>query len=682
VTSRRSSRKASREPAPPAPGTGPEPAPRPAPAPLRDDGLRALAWALLAAALLIVGTADTRSLGFISDEKQLAFTSVSLAEFGEVGIGRGQPFAVHRPGGDAVAPYGLGAPLLFCVASWLASPFEAAFGVASSQALYALLQTLVILAAALAAGLLARRWGASPHGIAIAVLGTAVASPLWPYAATLYSEPLQALTLVAALALAAAAVREPAGRRALLLAAGAGAAAGCAVVTKSQALLSLPFVLLPLLLDRCEGPRRPRLAAAAAGAAPFLAGWAALELLRFGKLLASYGGQGFTHPVLDGLWRLTVGPNKGLVVFFPLTLLAAAGLWRLARRGDSRGSAAGAAGAALSLLVLVSAWWAWDGTVGWGPRLLVPIVPLLAAAAGSAASGPAATRAGWGLVTAGALLNLLGVLQTDSSVQRYLRWAEPVAVSEARAATLPPGFVSRGADGVPRVAALHEVSSRPVLSPIRVHAWLLGQRLSKSAAEIDAALLSPPWGDPRPRSAEGFLEEPLPDLRSPFRWQTAFSILSVDRGSRDRESYSAWAYAIVDQILRAMDTGRLDRALELSERLYTRVSPAPFPAALHAEALRMANRREGLAAFLGSLPRPFLSSPRLGVVMALDARDRGDEARARAILEAVYRQKPLSGIRKTLDLPVAEWPATFKGVWGEGKGFDVVLLPGEPPPGP
>jgi hypothetical protein len=682
VTGNRRKRRAAGAPsATAAPPKAETASPRP-PAWRNGPGLRALAWSLLAAGLVLVATVDERSLGYVSDERQLTFTSVALAEYGEIGITRGQPFTVHRPEGDAIAPYGLGAPLVFSLASRLAFPFEASFGIASSQFLYALLQCLLVLASALAAGLLVWGWSGSPQGIAIAVLGTAAASPLWPYASTLYSEPLQALTLVGTLALAAAAVRAPDGRRALVLAAAAGAAAGCAVLTKSQALLSLPFVLLPLALDRCDGSRRRRLAAAAAALAPVLALWAGLEVHRFGRLLASYEGQGFTHPLLDGFWRLTVGPNKGLLLYFPLSLLAGVGLWRLGKERGTRGSSLGIAGAAASLLLLVSAWWAWDGTVGWGPRLLVPLVPLLAAAAGAAAVGQTASRVGWGLLAAGTTLNCLGVLQTDSSFQRYLRWAEPVPVSEARAATLPPGFVSRGPDGKPRVAALHEVSVRPGLSPFRVHAWLLGVRMAGTPEQIDESLLAPPWGDPRPRNADAFLRDPIPDLRSPFRWRHAFSVLLAERGARDREYYSAWAYAVVDQILRAMDTGRVDRAVELSERLYTRVAPSAFPAALHAEALRLANRRESLAAFLGSLPRPFLSSPRLGVVLALDARDRGDETRARRILESVFASQPLPAIRLALDRSVADWPGTFKGIWGEGKSYDVVVVPGNDPGGP
>ena len=127
---------------------------RPARAPLSPES-RALLLATLAAALVLAFGVDERTLGRITDEQQLANTSVALAELGELGVARGQTFAIHRPGGDAVAPYGVGAPLVFSLASRAAAPLELRHGLGASQSLYALLQSLVVPAAALAAGLLA-----------------------------------------------------------------------------------------------------------------------------------------------------------------------------------------------------------------------------------------------------------------------------------------------------------------------------------------------------------------------------------------------------------------------------------------------------------------------------------------------------------------------------------------------
>jgi hypothetical protein len=351
---------------------------------------RPLVAPLILAALLLVATVEERLFGVISDEQQMLFTSVSMAEFGEIGIARGMLFAVHRPSGDAVSPYGMGLSLLQSVPASLAWSWERTFGSGSSQTLFVLPQLALILAAAAAAGGLSMLAGASPGGAWIAVLGTAVGSPLWVYGGTNFSEPLQAAALVGAAFAAASAARAGTRRRALGLAALAGAAAGLALLAKSLNAVVVPFALAPLLLDgdfrRSVRERLVLAAWATAGAILPLAAWLVFEVSRFGAPFVSYGGQNFTHPFLDGFWRLIVGPNKGLLLFFPLLALSLFGIGRLLARPGTRGTGLAVGGSLVALLVLASAWWAWDGIVGWGPRLLVPAIPLLAAAAGEAAS--------------------------------------------------------------------------------------------------------------------------------------------------------------------------------------------------------------------------------------------------------------------------------------------------------
>src|SRR5262249_52750977 len=144
------------------------------------------------------------------------------------------------------------------------------------------------------------------------------------------------------------------------------------------------------------------LGAAAAGLVLSLAIWLGFELARFGRPFSSYGkNQRFDNALLDGLWRLTVGPNKGLLLYFPLLLLAVWGVVRMARDRATWGAAAAIGGTSLVIVCLYAKWWAWDGSSGWGPRLIVPTIPLLAAAAGIAATGKLLQRAGWTLLGLG-----------------------------------------------------------------------------------------------------------------------------------------------------------------------------------------------------------------------------------------------------------------------------------------
>ncbi|HQR47614.1 MAG TPA: hypothetical protein PK598_16575, partial [Thermoanaerobaculia bacterium] len=165
-----------------------------APAPPPEAGSRNRFLALVTAAVLLVlsGTAEERTFGTVSDEQQMLYSAVSLATFGEVGIGRGQIFGVPRPGGDAVSPYGMGLSLLEAPFALAARPWEALFGEHASQTLFVLLQVLLVAGAAALAGLLARALGAGRFGEGLAVVGTALGSPLWAYVAGGFSEPLQA----------------------------------------------------------------------------------------------------------------------------------------------------------------------------------------------------------------------------------------------------------------------------------------------------------------------------------------------------------------------------------------------------------------------------------------------------------------------------------------------------------
>ncbi|HQQ78006.1 MAG TPA: hypothetical protein PLB01_11685, partial [Thermoanaerobaculia bacterium] len=168
---------------------------------------RRLAACVAAAFLLLAATAEERTFGTVTDEQQMLYTAISIATTGEIGISRNQRFSVSRPAGDAVSPYGMGLPLLEAPLAALAGPWEARFGVRTSQTLFVLLQVLLVTAAAAGAGLAAGAFGAGAFGQALAVFAAALASPLWAYTATGYSEPLQAVCLVFAFVLASAASR-------------------------------------------------------------------------------------------------------------------------------------------------------------------------------------------------------------------------------------------------------------------------------------------------------------------------------------------------------------------------------------------------------------------------------------------------------------------------------------------
>ncbi|MEO8054915.1 MAG: hypothetical protein ABI768_07170 [Acidobacteriota bacterium] len=620
---------------------------------------RPLAFALGIAALVLALTTDERVFGLVTDGQIMTRTAYSMAALGEIGIAKGHPVDIVRPAGDAVTRYGMGPSFVRLPVAALGGPFENVFGLGASQTLFVFEQILLVLLAALSAGLLARACGADARAVRRAALASALASPLWAYASSDWSEPLQAACVGGAFACAALA-GSPGARRPALLAAGAGAIAGFALLSKSIFIVLPPLVFLVVVLESAKGARMRRALAFVAGAAPLAALWLALEITRFGAPLASYGGERFSHPPLDGLWRLTVGPNKGLFVYFPLALVGVWGFVRLARTRRVLGLAL--AGFSTFVLLSTAAWWSWDGTAGWGPRLLVPLVPLLAAAAALAAPAlPAAAFAA--LFAFGVAVNALGALQPDAVLTWYYATVKPRVLSEAEQRAFPSFALETDAAGAVRLLPVHDVANHAALSPLTVNAWLLARRLA--GGDVLAALRTPPWRTDIPGQEAGLPPEQaipasaLQFLTSPFRWPHLG--MSLSRATAQTDTVLAWIDCLYDQALRAQDMERGDRAVAFAEELYRRV-PGAQTAATLAEAYRIAGRRETLADFVGSLPPAQKATPEFGMVLALATRDTGNEAGARKILGQVLAARPKPEYARLAAAPLAAWPATLRKI--------------------
>ena len=637
---------------------------------------RSLAACVAAAFLLLAATAEERTFGTVTDEQQMLYTAISIATTGEIGISRNQRFSVPRPAGDAVSPYGMGLPLLEAPLAALAGPWEARFGVRTSQTLFVLLQVLLVTAAAAGAGLTAGAFGAGAFGQALAIFAAALASPLWAYTATGFSEPLQAACLVFAFVLASAASRAPS-PRAERLAAGAGFAAGALVLAKGVNVVFAPLALLPLALarERPMGARARTGIAAAAGAAGPLAAWLALEIVRFGRPLASYGDQRFAHPLVDGAWRLLAGANKGLLLYFPLAALALWSLARALRAPAVRAEAVTVLGLLAAFVGVYARWWAWDGTGGWGPRFLVPLVPLLAGAAGAAASSRAGKVAGVALAALGVGVNALGAFQTEASAFAYV-WSTGFArVSPELYAEYPKSFQPPPVEnGVYRLWRYVPAASDAAFSALHVHPFLLATRLADLGdAERRERLMRPPWLNSHPDAVPD-LPPPSPMittrtpleiyLTTPFRWPHLFMSFSRPRGERPGAYNPAFYAGLADQALRNLDIGRPDRAARIAETLFA-LLPSGYTAALRLEGLRLSGQEDAAREFLQELPDRVRRAPVLLLVQALRARDQGQDALASALLADAARGLGTRAVREALGRPPAEWPRNLRELLAE-----------------
>ena len=624
---------------------------------------RPLVAALLLAGAVLALTADERVFGLGTDGRIMLRTAVSMVTLGEIGIARGQAVDVPRPGGDAVSRYGMGASFVLALPASVAGPLERSFGAGASQSLFVLGQILLVLLAAFAAGLLARVLSGDERAAAAAALATALASPLWAYVALDFAEPLQAAVCGSALACALLSGRlgGPA-RLAIGLAALSGLLAGFGLLTKSLLVVLIPLVVSLIAFSGEPSGRRRRTGAALAGILPPAALWLVLETVRFGRPFASYAGERFSHPVLDGLWRLTVGPNKGLLLYFPLALLSVVGAVALFRK--ARVPVLALAAFCGFLLVSAAAWWAWDGTFGWGPRLLAPGIPILAALAASAPVPPLVFRA---LFVLGFAVNGIAVLQPESLTSWTYKVLPRRELSRVEAARFPAFAFERTPDGRSLLFSQYDAANHAALAPIPLAARLLAARLDgRGVAALDAALWTSPEPTLRPVSslAQAVAPAELVHLTAPFRWPHLG--MSLSRRKTQADQSLAYVEALLDQANRAQDMGRPDRAVDFGEQLFA-LLPNPQTAVVLAEGYRLLGRRETLAAFAEEILRKRSVDPEFGVVLALAARDAGDAAAARGILEDVAARGRDAELNALLARPPAEWPGTLREIQRESR---------------
>lgn len=652
-----------KSPAPPRPRTPDRP--RGSRGTARDTNLRLprTSWTALAlVALALLLTVDDRYAGAIADGRQTTWTAVAIVETGEIGQARGRDFTWRRAEGDAVSRYGIGMSLVQVPAAWLAPAVDARLGAGASQPLFLVAPILLVCLAAWAAGWAALLLGAGDAGAVAAITLASLGGPLAAYAGLDLSEPLQAASLVLALAAALGAGEEGigtgcAGRRAVL----AGLAAGAAVLTKSSLVVVAPFALLPLMAPGGSLTVRRRLSFALGGAVVPVAAWLFFELHQFGTLFASYGGEGFTHPFVDGAWRLLVGANRGLVLYFPATMLALFAAH--VAKGDvalRRAAVWGALGVLAALLALAAPWWAWHGVWGWGPRLLVPSVPVLAV--------PAALTVGrWPRWSRGAflavsvLINAPGLLQNAAPVNTFTAGCLWPVADEAAARSLAAYAWRQAPDGSVRVSPDTVLATVPSASPLVTHPWFLAVTATSDAEDVTRRLSSPPWAAARPDIACDPSRTPglVPGLLRRPGWTVWGRGFWPDPAARGFPG--VYVEGLLDQIVRAQQLGRGAQALALAQR-YAALVPGGEADAQILESLRVLGRRADAVAYLSSLSRERRSEPKVNVVLALFERDAGNEPMARGLLGSVVALLPGTPAEQALNAPFASWPRDLMGM--------------------
>ena len=346
--------------------------------------------------LLLVGQAQITVL----DGNSMLAVAQSLVHDASLSV----PENLGVPGHDGVthySKYGLLLPLLSVVPVLIAQPIGALTGRVDLVEAAAAASIMPLVAGALAGALflLGRRIGAPRAAAALVAAGTVLGTYLLPYGRDFFTEPLVALGLVVMVERALAGRERQA---ALALAA--------AVLARPQSAAFAPL-LLGFLALRGAGLR------AIARTIPPLAFAAivtvAYNVYRFRDPL-EFGYRppvdpGFETPLLEGTAGLLFGPEKSLVLFAPVLVLAPlafVALWRRARL-----TAALLLGLFVVTFVLAATWHSWQGGWSWGPRLVIPGVALVLVALGPwIGASPARMRLAAALFALGFVISFSAVL--------------------------------------------------------------------------------------------------------------------------------------------------------------------------------------------------------------------------------------------------------------------------------
>ncbi|MDY7232045.1 hypothetical protein [Hyalangium rubrum] len=322
--------------------------------------------------------------------------------------GAGRPMAQVRPGVDPRIAEGPEAPAHPVGIALLLAPVLYPFKGGSG-----LLEPLAILFAALATvGALLFTWRLlrqltdDAGAVRLALVALFLGSPLWYYARSFFNEPFLLFLLAGAFATA---LRPK-------LAWLTGLFIALAMLMKPQSVLLLAPLALPALRERKWG------SIVMLGLLPFLAGL--LQLWLNARLYGSpalgpypfYKGDFWTGA--RGLW---LHPRRGMLVYAPWLLFAVAGWPALVRRKPWE--SAMLLSGFFCVFILTSIWLYWDGGWCYGPRLLVPVLPLLGVGVIGALESPLLQRFAprWlfmNLVLFAALTNGFAVMRYGHSIDQ------------------------------------------------------------------------------------------------------------------------------------------------------------------------------------------------------------------------------------------------------------------------
>jgi hypothetical protein len=350
----------------------------------------------------------------------------SLVTEGSVGVAYNvKDSELHRGlDGRFYSPFGIGQSVFnipFFVAgralrAWL--PLRLGTPEALDKAVVAMGNTVAAAGVVWVVFLLAWRLSGDLRAAMSTALAVGFGTLLWPYAKLGFNAPLTTWCLSGGVYLAWTGV----GLASTARLAGAGALIAGAFLTRHEAMLAAPVVALWIVTGRPGW--RQRLTGVTWFGLPLvlaLVFWCWYNAIRFGDPLnTGYADDptvGATDSLVGGLYGLLFSPGRSLFVYTPLVVAGLVMFPALARA--DRGLAYLNGGLSLAFLAFYASLSSWEGGRSYGPRYLVPILPLLVLPvvfALRSAQG-VGRRAVTGLVALSVIVQVPGVLVNFSAVE-------------------------------------------------------------------------------------------------------------------------------------------------------------------------------------------------------------------------------------------------------------------------
>jgi hypothetical protein len=227
----------------------------------------------------------------------------------------------------------------------------------------------------------------------IVALTFGVATLAWPYAKSLFSDPLSGLLLLGAAYSLLKYYHSPLKQKETLLYPFlAGLGLGWNVATRYAEILFVPIFGLLLIFYWWAGAKESQAAQGWSSSRSFWlsilafslplmltgVGLVAFNIFRFGDPLNTgyLPNETFSGVLWDGILGQLVSPGRGLLLYCPILILSLLGVVPFFRL--FRAETTVAASIIIIHLLLYGKWFMWHGGYAWGPRFMIPTLPFWA----------------------------------------------------------------------------------------------------------------------------------------------------------------------------------------------------------------------------------------------------------------------------------------------------------------